>query len=119
MFGNGVECYEYLGEITGGVFGLLTGVLFGVWLKRYLADGCNSGRAVGMEAVAGILCSTMVHVVLMICYGNSHFGPLLIGAIFGAISGVIIGGTSEGVCVYVYYRWCDEEESDDGQEEGN
>ncbi len=96
LFGNGVYNPEWIGAVAGGVLGLLAGM----WFSRYtrglfcrlagaklLTVSCLIGIALGM------LCSTLVHIILMTAYRNLNFWPMLVGAGFGAASGLIVSLT--------------------------
>jgi hypothetical protein len=95
FFGNGYENPMWVGGVIGGVFGLLTGVWFAQHLRGRLNAGQSKRRIVGKGILVGIglgvLCSTAVHILLMIAYRNLHFGPMLIGMCFGIGAGIVAG----------------------------
>lgn len=102
LFGNDYENPLWVGGVCGGIFGLLTGICFGRFLRKLLYGGHEAGGIVGKSILIGILlgvlCSTIVHINLMIAYRNIHFGPLLIGVCFG-----IGGGTVAGLIISVIF----------------
>ena len=95
FFGNGYENPMWVGGVIGGVFGLLTGVWFAQHLRGRLNAGQSRGRIVGKGILVGIglgvLCSTAVHILLMIAYHNLDLRPMLIGMCFGVGAGIVAG----------------------------
>jgi len=95
FFGNGYENPPWVGGVIGGVLCLLAGIWFAQYLRLALNEGCQRGRIVGrgvcVGIVLGILCSSTVHVLLMVAYRNPHLAPIFIGAIFGFVGGIITG----------------------------
>ena len=102
FFGNGYENPMWVGGVIGGVFGLLTGLWFAQHLRSRLNAGQSKGRIVGKGILVGIglgvLCSTAVHILLMVAYHNLDLRPLLIGAAFG-----IGGGIATGLVISVVF----------------
>ena len=103
LFGNGVDNPEWVGGIAGGILGFLAGVWFVKYIRELLAGGYGAnwiiGKGTEVGIVPGIICSTMVHVVLMTAYRNGTFWPMLIGAGFGVGSGPCAGLLISGVFV--------------------
>jgi hypothetical protein len=97
LFGNGYENPMWFGGVIGGVFGLLTGLWFAQHLRSRLNEGQSRGRIVGKGILVGIslgvICSTAVHILLIIAYHNLDIRPLLIGGIFGIGAGIATGLT--------------------------
>jgi hypothetical protein len=95
FFDNGYENPMWVGGVIGGVFGLLTGVWFAQHLRSRLNAGQSKGRIVGKGILVGIglgvLCSTAVHILLMIAYHNLDLRPMLIGMCFGVGAGIVAG----------------------------
>lgn len=101
FFGNGVENPQWLGGVFGGVFGFLTGIWFAQYLRKKMNQDPTGTRIFGKGTVSGIilgvLCSTIIHILLMIAYRNVNFWPMLIGAGFGAVSGLVMGAVLTAV----------------------
>lgn len=95
LFGNGVYNPEGVGAVAGGVPGLLAGVWFIKDLRELLAGGFEGdgliGRGIWTGLLLGVICSTLTHTILMTGYRNCDLRPLLIGAGFGAVSGLFAG----------------------------
>ena len=108
FFGNGYENPPWVGGTIGGVLGLLVGVWFAQHLRGRLNGGQSRGRIVGKGILVGIglgvLCSTAVHILLMVAYHNLDFRPLLIGAVFG-IGGGIATGLVISVAFILANKW--------------
>jgi len=106
FFGNGYENPMWVGGVIGGVFGFLTGVWFMQFLKGLLNKGKTKFRIVGWGIlcglVLGVLCSTIVHLILMVTYRNSQFNPMLIGLMFGIVGGLITGFFISVIFIAVY-----------------
>lgn len=96
----------WLGVVPGAIFGVVVGAVFS--LKQADYRGCESAdwliNDFGVRAgcIGGVVCSTLVHISLMICCELLNFYPLMIGAVFGAIAGIGLGVGSGIVCVLVY-----------------
>jgi len=95
FFGNGVENPQWLGGVFGGIFGFLTGIWFAQYLRKQMKQDTEAARIFGkgtmFGTVLGVLCSTIAHILLMIAYRNLNFWPMLIGAGFGTVSGLVVG----------------------------
>lgn len=81
-----------IGALAGIVFGVLVGIIFVAILRRPRFQ--HSRRLVPATCygmLAGITCSTLVHATLMINYKNFDFQPMLVGALFGLVAGLILG----------------------------
>ncbi|MBN1846152.1 MAG: hypothetical protein JW810_10750 [Sedimentisphaerales bacterium] len=90
-----------VGIVAGGALGFLVGICYAAILRTSCStirpEGCK-GYAASLGMAAGILCSTLVHLVLTIMHeeynpngmvGGLPFG-ILAGAVLGAISGVVV-----------------------------
>lgn len=94
-FGNGYENPMWVGGVAGGVFGLLVGLWFAQFLRGLRAKGSRAGGIIGKGILTGIglgmLCSTAVHIILVIAYRGTNLTPMLIGLCFGALAGFVAG----------------------------
>ena len=108
FYGNGVENPEWLGGLLGGIFGFIAGVFYTLRLVSFVHDGRHGGyvlcRLVLWGALAGLVCSSLVHIFLMLFYRNSHPAPIGIGALFGIFSGAVLGLVAGGIFVACYNR---------------
>lgn len=82
------------GGIWGGFFGLLAGVCFvavlaGFQRRKQLKNFISFSTDAGM--LTGIICSSMVHLMLMIESKDFELGGLLLGVPFGVVAGAILG----------------------------
>lgn len=95
FFGNGVANPEWIGAVAGGTLGFLAGIWFTKYLRQLHAKGFTPagiiGRGVAVGIGLGVLCSTLVHILLMTAYRNLNFWPILIGAGFGLAAGLATG----------------------------
>lgn len=95
LFGNGVENPLWIGSAAGGVLAVLAGIWFAKYLRELHAGGYNTwdlfrrGAATGIGL--GVLCSTLVHILLMTAYRNLNLWPTFIGAGFGLAAGLAAG----------------------------
>jgi hypothetical protein len=84
-----------VGIVVGGVVGLLIGVAYAVILSavRHRKSECPTmiGYGTMLGAIAGVLCSTLVHAALMIAYAETSFSNLMFGNAIGCLAGVILG----------------------------
>lgn len=97
-FSNGVTRPEYLGGLIGVMMGCLVAQAYAVRLCKFfdkygLRHGLD-GKALLWGILAGVICSCMVHLVLMLLYRNPHPAPLGIGAVFGGGAGLVLGSFS-------------------------
>ena len=104
LFGNGIENPNWLGGLLGVILGLIVGILYAFRLVTHVEDGYGLGKAVTSGILAGVICSSLVHIGLMIFYINSHLGPLFIGALFGIFSGAVLGLVGGGIFIACYNR---------------
>lgn len=91
LFGNGYENPGWLGGVIGGVSGFLAGIWFAQYLRKECFTDYDNAGVIRTGVGLGMLCSTVVHLLLMIAYQNVTFWPMLIGLIFGTIGGMITG----------------------------
>jgi large-conductance mechanosensitive channel len=84
-----------LGPIIGAVVGLFIGVIYNVILATVREHKPNCPTMIGygtmLGAIAGVLCSTLVHAALMFAYTETNFSNLMFGLAFGSIAGIILG----------------------------
>lgn len=97
-----------VGMQAGGIFGLLTGIVFAVLVTsrlerlRLVATPIRFLASVGMAA--GIVCSTLVHLALIIDNEESNFFGVLIGIPFGAAAGALLGCLCGAVLAVFYFE---------------
>lgn len=95
LFENGNEAPYWVGGGAGAVFGFLAGVWFAQFVKRIRLTTRHRGEIVCRGTLAGIVlgivCSTLVHGDLMLAYRNGTLAPMLIGAVFGLLTGLGLG----------------------------
>ncbi len=90
----------YMGMAWGLVFGVLVGASYVTVSEFMLARKQKNRLAISYGALAGVLCSTLVHIMLAISY-HEHVGYAVIGAAFGLVAGTIFGS---GYYVYIGNR---------------
>lgn len=78
----------------------VAGVWFAQFLRKQPSDehGTMVVKSIPAGLALGVICSMAVHGLLMVAYHNLHFGPMLIGIIFG-----IGGGILTGVVISFFY----------------
>jgi hypothetical protein len=107
-FANGVENPDWLGGLLGAVFGLIVGLFYAIRLIKYVYysdhDRYFLGKVVLWGILAGLICSSLVHVFLMIFYRNAHLAPIGIGALFGMFSGAVLASLAGIFFIASYYR---------------
>jgi hypothetical protein len=88
---------------AGGIAGLAAGVLAGLAYAPFIAatsarirrDSDVQLYAVAVGMIAGVICSSAVHGVLMIVSRQAQDGfPMLVGLPYGALAGAFLGGIS-------------------------
>ena len=108
FYGNGVENPEWLGGLLGGIFGFIVGLFYTLRLVSFVHDGRHGGYVLGRlvlwGVVAGLVCSSLVHIFLMLFYRNFLPAPIGIGALFGIFSGAVLGLVAGGIFVACYNR---------------
>ena len=108
MFSNGVENPGWLGGLLGTIFGVMVGVCYAIRLINFVHDGNHGGYVLGKLVLWGVLasliCSSLVHIFLMLFYKNSNLAPIGIGALFGIFSGAVLGLVAGGIFVACYNR---------------
>jgi len=96
------------GRNAGAIFGLLTGIGFAALLAnapdriRNLRTFKGFSASVGMAA--GILCSTLVHLALIIVNEETNFAGILIGIPYGVFAGAVLGFVSGFLIEILYAR---------------
>lgn len=102
LFGNGCENPEWLGGLLGCVIGFLVGVLYAQNLRGLYEIDKSFKYKTFISALTGIafglICSGLVHILLMLSYSNWRLEPITIGLIFGIAAGAILG-----ICIYEIY----------------
>ena len=110
LFGNMSEA-AYIsigttGRNAGGVFGLLVGICFAVLLTntpdRIKSLKTFKGFSTSVGMITGILCSTLVHLALIIVNEETNFAGILIGIPYGIFAGAVLGFIS-GFLVKTFY----------------
>jgi prepilin-type processing-associated H-X9-DG protein len=110
LFGNMSEA-AYIsigttGRNAGGVFGLLVGICFAVLLantpNRIKSLKTFKGFSTSIGMVTGIICSTLVHLALIIVNEETNFFGILIGIPYGVFAGAVLGFIS-GFLVKKFY----------------
>ncbi len=90
-----------MGGLAGIIAGFVVGICFVAWLSRIRnrterqISIVGSGTLAG--AVAGIICSSMVHLFLMIHHEESNPANLLVGMSFGVWAGLVLSWVSCGI----------------------
>lgn len=106
-FSNGVERPVWFGVVYGLIVGFLIGRFFVYRLEKLLKRQ-NSYFIIGFGTLwgigLGILCSCIVHILLMVSYFNLNFGPMFIGSFFGAFSGLVLGFLGSCIFIIIYSR---------------
>lgn len=107
-YDTGIEYPLWVGACIGVISGLLIGVLYICKLINLIESGEGDGSMVLKGSlwgiVAGVVCSTLVHTVLIIMHKGNSSGPFIWGAIFGAIAGLVLGVISSGIFTGVYNK---------------
>ena len=111
MFGNGVENPSWLGGVLGIVFGFIIGLFYSLklinFIHIYKRGGFFLGKVVLYGILAGLVCSSLVHITLMLFYRNAHLAPIGIGALFGIFSGAVLGAVAGSIFTACYKRKLD------------
>ncbi len=101
-----VKDFHGIGIIAGGIVGLAVGICYTAilantdsWLKQQKSF---KGYAVSLGMAAGVICSTIVHLVLMIMHEEKKLFGMAAGLPFGIIAGAILGAICFGI-VKKYY----------------
>ncbi len=100
-----------LSAVTGGLFGIAssvaytlreeTGAFAGIFFGA-LTGACFGWFSASVGMVAGVICSTLVHLALMIAERTANPFGIVIGIPFGAFAGAILGAIA-GAVVKKYY----------------
>ena len=99
LFGMASEAAYSSSVADGGWAGLFFGALAGSCFAAWLADGSNRLRqvrslvwfSISVGMATGVLCSTLVHLALMIVNQTANPFGIVIGIPFGAFAGAILG----------------------------
>ncbi len=100
------EKVNLIGWQVGIIAGFVVGICFVVWLSRIRnrtepqISIVGSGTLAG--AVAGILCSSIVHLLLLIHHEESNPANLLAGMSFGVWAGLVLSWVSCAIFDYKY-----------------
>lgn len=84
-----------IGTVAGAYFGFLTGVCFFALMNAFpenvkqRRNYVSLGASLGM--LAGIICSTLVHLALKILFNVSTYSQLAMGSAFGILAGALLG----------------------------
>ena len=96
------------GRNAGGVFGLLVGICFAILLAntpdRIKSLRTFKGFSTSVGMMTGIICSTLVHLALIIVSKETNFAGILIGLPYGIFAGAVLGFIS-GFLVKTFYRF--------------
>lgn len=94
------------GLYSGAFFGLLVGICFPVLLanapERIQRLRTFKGFAASVGMVVGVICSTLVHLALIIVNKETNFAGILIGIPYGVAAGAVLGLIS-GFVVNKFY----------------
>jgi len=105
---------RWLGPGVGAIVGALVGMVYVESLGRAMERGRQAwtplSQAVAKGIVAGITCSTLVHIMLMISYRDPAFHYMLLGAVFGGVAGLILGFIVGVICTICAGSRCHEPE---------
>ncbi len=99
------------GWISGGFFGLLAGICFAILFancsEKIKKLNAFAGFASYVGMVTGIICSSLVHIALMIVYGEINPFGIVIGLPYGIAAGAVLGYIS-GRILRRFYSISDE-----------
>jgi len=106
-FSNGVTRPMWLGIVYGLIIGFSVGRLFvdmleKLSIKHKMRNLITFGLLLGIAS--GVVCSCVVHILLMISYSHLVFGPMFFGLFFGAFSGVVLGVVASSIFATIHFR---------------
>jgi len=94
------------GLYSGGFFGLLVGICFPVLLAntpdRIKTLKTFKGFAASVGMITGVICSTLVHLALIIVNKETNFAGILIGIPYGVFAGAVLGFISGFMLKRIY-----------------
>ncbi len=95
------EQHEGIGWLSGIIFSFLAGIIYSFLLKHF-HEKKQSGITVLkhgllMGIATGVICSTCLHIVLMIYFNELAIEEMLFGDIFGIAAGAILGLISTAI----------------------
>jgi hypothetical protein len=106
FYGNGYENPSWLGYSAGAIFGFIIGVCFTQQIARLLDKPSGADhlirKGILLGIVSGLICSILVHAVLMLAYKNSQLDPIIIGSVIGVAVGAGIGGSLSSIAKLSY-----------------
>jgi len=86
------------GWLSGLVLGFLIGVIYCLLTAKRKEQGKHViGYGTLLGILAGLVCSTMVHIILMITYRTTRLSGMKIGILFGITAGAILGLISSAI----------------------
>lgn len=93
---NGRVNPRWLGVVLGGILGILAGAHFinhvGQCLRQIHNNKHPYLEVLVVGGITGFVCSTLLHILLMLSYHNTSLSPLLTGGfIFGLPAGFLLG----------------------------
>ncbi len=93
----------FIGLMAGGLGGLLAGVFYMRFLWSRL---CRQERVryLWWGMAAGVLCSTMVHVTLMMVFSKVWIIFMLVGDFCGVVAGLLLGAAMYGSLKFVQQK---------------
>ncbi len=94
---------KFYGAETGAILGFIVGTCYAVIIAQTSEKIKNTGYAVATGMATGAICSTLLHIILMVIYGKPVLLYIIAGLPYGIIAGAILGTLSAGI-VYTYYQ---------------
>jgi len=94
------KAFHHTGMISGGILGVLAGICYAIILVGILPKikqkKCFNEYATAMGMLTGIICSTFVHLILMIVAAEPLPFGIMAGMGFGIFAGGLLGRISSG-----------------------
>lgn len=107
FFGTGAELFYIFswdgqqGAIAGGIIGVVVAVSYAAILSnrrdRFTEQCYLRGYALALGMATGIICSTLVHLALLILSDDKNISGILLGLPCGFIAGLVLGAISGNV----------------------
>jgi len=89
------------GALTGAVVGLVAGLVYANFTvatsRRIIRESDVRGYATAVGMIAGAICSTIVHCVLIVVSQDSQGGYILVGMPYGILAGAILGAIAGAI----------------------